>query len=110
LTLHFLILYVGFLSTIFQITPLSVAEWMAVMKLSMPVILLDETMKWISRNFIDVASEYEEKKRDSWFWLTIVGFVLAYVAYGFLLLYPYLSSEVSSVRFNNGGGHSTIEL
>jgi len=110
MTLHFLILYVGFLATIFQITPLSMAEWLAVMKLSMPVILLDETMKWVSRNIVDKPSTGVVEKKDPWFWPTIVGFVLAYVAYGLLFLYPYLSTELSSVRFNNGGQHSTIEL
>ena len=34
MSLHFLILYVDILSTIFQITPLNGAEWIAVLKFS----------------------------------------------------------------------------
>lgn len=53
MSLHFLILYVDIMSTIFQITPLSVAEWIAVLKISVPVILLDEVLKFIARNYIE---------------------------------------------------------
>ncbi|XP_056005108.1 calcium-transporting ATPase sarcoplasmic/endoplasmic reticulum type-like isoform X10 [Ostrea edulis] len=51
--LHFFILYVDFMATIFQITPLNVAEWIAVLKISIPVIILDETLKFIARKFTD---------------------------------------------------------
>uniref|UniRef100_A0A0N5C3F9 Calcium-transporting ATPase n=1 Tax=Strongyloides papillosus TaxID=174720 RepID=A0A0N5C3F9_STREA len=54
MSLHFVILYVPIMNTIFQITPLSVAEWMAVLKISFPVILLDELLKFVARNYIDV--------------------------------------------------------
>lgn len=53
MSLHFVILYVDILSTIFQITPLSVVEWFAVIKISFPVILLDETLKFVARKWID---------------------------------------------------------
>ena len=39
--------------TIFQITPLNVAEWVAVLKISIPVIILDETLKFVARKFTD---------------------------------------------------------
>lgn len=42
-----------FFQTIFQITPLNVAEWIAVLKISIPVIILDETLKFIARKFTD---------------------------------------------------------
>nr|XP_022343186.1 calcium-transporting ATPase sarcoplasmic/endoplasmic reticulum type-like isoform X9 [Crassostrea virginica] len=51
--LHFFILYVDFMATIFQITPLNLAEWIAVLKISFPVIILDETLKFIARKFTD---------------------------------------------------------
>jgi len=51
-TLHFVILYTPFLSLIFQITPLSFSEWVAVFKFSIPVLLVDEFLKFLSRNFI----------------------------------------------------------
>merc|ERR1711990_1017264 len=49
--LHFVILYVDVMATVFQVTPLSVAQWMTVLKFSIPVILLDELLKWVARNY-----------------------------------------------------------
>lgn len=54
-TLHFVILYVDVLSSVFQVTPLTSEEWVTVMKFSIPVVLLDETLKFIARKFTDVA-------------------------------------------------------
>jgi len=42
-----------FLNVVFNITPLSVEQWMTVMKFSLPVILLDEALKFVSRNYTD---------------------------------------------------------
>ncbi|XP_013421498.1 calcium-transporting ATPase sarcoplasmic/endoplasmic reticulum type isoform X1 [Lingula anatina] len=53
MSLHFVILEVDFLATVFQITPLTVEEWMAVLKISIPVIILDETLKFVARRFTD---------------------------------------------------------
>jgi len=55
LTLHFLILYVDILAVVFQVQPLTSAQWMAVIKISMPVIFLDEILKLVARKFTDVA-------------------------------------------------------
>jgi Ca2+ transporting ATPase len=55
MSLHFLILEVEFLAAVFQITPLNMAEWYAVLKISFPVVIFDEIMKLIARNFIDTA-------------------------------------------------------
>ena len=38
---------------VFQVTPLSIAQWITVMKFSLPVILLDEGLKWVARNYAD---------------------------------------------------------
>lgn len=62
MTLHFVILYVDILSTVFSVCPLTQEEWMAVLKISLPVILLDETMKFTARKFIDVAPVAMAKK------------------------------------------------
>lgn len=70
--LHFVLLYVETLSvsfcffqfpcltyfsffskTVFSVCPLTVEEWWVVMKISLPVLLLDETLKLIARKFID---------------------------------------------------------
>lgn len=47
--LHFFILEVPFMKTIFRVTPLNLTEWMMVLKFSVPVILLDEVLKFVSR-------------------------------------------------------------
>jgi len=56
MSLHFMILEVDFLSAVFQITPLTVEEWFAVLKLSFPVIMIDEVLKFVARRFTDVAT------------------------------------------------------
>ncbi|KFU95909.1 Sarcoplasmic/endoplasmic reticulum calcium ATPase 3, partial [Chaetura pelagica] len=53
MALHFLILYVKPMPLIFQVTPLSWPQWVVVMKISLPVILLDEGLKYISRNHLE---------------------------------------------------------
>lgn len=38
---------------IFQVTPLSGRQWVVVLQISLPVILLDEALKYLSRNHMD---------------------------------------------------------
>ncbi|KAK4701052.1 P-type Ca2+ transporter type 2A, partial [Phenoliferia sp. Uapishka_3] len=45
MSLHFMILYVPFFSTLFVITPLNWEEWQAVVLISLPVIFIDEAFK-----------------------------------------------------------------
>ncbi|KAJ0780059.1 putative P-type Ca(2+) transporter [Helianthus annuus] len=47
--LHFLILYVPFLAQVFGIVPLSVNEWLLVLAVALPVILIDEILKFVGR-------------------------------------------------------------
>ncbi|PIM98601.1 Calcium-transporting ATPase [Handroanthus impetiginosus] len=47
--LHFLILYVPVLAQIFGIVPLSLNEWLLVLAVSFPVILIDEVLKFVGR-------------------------------------------------------------
>lgn len=49
--LHFVILYVPLLAKVFQIEPLTLHEWQAVIAFSAPVILLEEIIKFIDRTF-----------------------------------------------------------
>ncbi|KAL3530676.1 hypothetical protein ACH5RR_009998 [Cinchona calisaya] len=47
--LHFLILYVPFLAQVFGIVPLSLNEWLLVLLVALPVILIDEVLKLVGR-------------------------------------------------------------
>ncbi|KAJ7977050.1 Calcium-transporting ATPase [Quillaja saponaria] len=48
--LHFLILYVPFLARVFGIVPLSFNEWLLVLVVAFPVILIDEVLKLVGRS------------------------------------------------------------
>ncbi|KAL1993057.1 hypothetical protein VTN49DRAFT_3814 [Thermomyces lanuginosus] len=53
MALHFAILYVPFLRTLFAILPLTWSEWKAVLAISAPVIVIDELLKFIERRVFD---------------------------------------------------------
>ncbi|XP_028558332.2 sarcoplasmic/endoplasmic reticulum calcium ATPase 1 isoform X2 [Podarcis muralis] len=53
MSLHFVILYVDPLPMIFKLTHLDMHHWMVVLKISLPVILLDELLKFIARNYLE---------------------------------------------------------
>uniref|UniRef100_A0A7N9AML7 Calcium-transporting ATPase n=1 Tax=Mastacembelus armatus TaxID=205130 RepID=A0A7N9AML7_9TELE len=63
MSLHFLILYVEPLPVIFQITPLDVTQWLMVLKISVPVILLDELLKFLARNYLELGKQLEKPSR-----------------------------------------------
>ncbi|KAJ4969895.1 hypothetical protein NE237_002994 [Protea cynaroides] len=48
-SLHFLILYIPFLAQVFGIVPLSFSEWLLVLAVALPVILIDEVLKFVGR-------------------------------------------------------------
>ncbi|KAJ8464825.1 hypothetical protein OPV22_027377 [Ensete ventricosum] len=47
--LHFVIIYVPFLARVFGIVPLSFNEWLLVLVVAFPVILIDELLKFVGR-------------------------------------------------------------
>ncbi|KAH0626554.1 hypothetical protein JD844_001612 [Phrynosoma platyrhinos] len=53
MSLHFVILYVDPLPMIFKLTHLDFHHWMVVMKISLPVIFLDEILKFVARNYLE---------------------------------------------------------
>uniref|UniRef100_A0A9J8CV76 Calcium-transporting ATPase n=1 Tax=Cyprinus carpio carpio TaxID=630221 RepID=A0A9J8CV76_CYPCA len=63
LSLHFLILYVEPLPLIFQVTPLHYSQWIVVLKISFPVILLDEALKCISRHHLEEEEKYRKSRQ-----------------------------------------------
>ena len=65
--LHFLILYVPVLAGIFSIVPLSLNEWLLVIIFAFPVVLIDEALKFVGRNFVHPPTQpasLEAKKRQ----------------------------------------------
>ncbi|XP_042177920.1 sarcoplasmic/endoplasmic reticulum calcium ATPase 1-like [Oncorhynchus tshawytscha] len=57
MSLHFVIIYVDPMPMIFKLTHLNVEKWMVVLKLSIPVILIDEVLKFVARNYLEVADD-----------------------------------------------------
>jgi Ca2+-transporting ATPase len=49
---HLLILYVPQLSPYFDVVPLSMNEWILVLLFSFPVVIIDEMLKFVARNFL----------------------------------------------------------
>lgn len=61
--LHFLILYVPFLAQVFGIVPLSLNEWLLVLAVALPVILIDEVLKFVGRCTSGVRSSKSPKDK-----------------------------------------------
>ncbi|KAL1728673.1 hypothetical protein EV714DRAFT_214773 [Schizophyllum commune] len=57
--LHFMILYVPTFAALFQIAPLTYAEWKAVLWMSAPVIAIDEVLKFVTATFVDPHAKVE---------------------------------------------------
>lgn len=63
--LHFLILYVPFLAQVFGIVPLSLNEWLLVVLVAFPVILIDEVLKFVGRCTSGVRSSSRSTKQKA---------------------------------------------
>ncbi|KAF2015695.1 calcium ATPase [Aaosphaeria arxii CBS 175.79] len=51
MALHFALLYVPFLQGLFSVIPLDWPEWKAVLAISAPIVIIDEVLKFIERQF-----------------------------------------------------------
>uniref|UniRef100_A0A8C9T0C9 Calcium-transporting ATPase n=1 Tax=Scleropages formosus TaxID=113540 RepID=A0A8C9T0C9_SCLFO len=80
MSLHFLILYVEPLPIIFQITPLNMTQWLMVLKISLPVILLDELLKFVARNYLEPGKELEKPTKGHSFSACMEGISWPFVA------------------------------
>lgn len=64
--------------TVFQVTPLNGDEWITVMKFSLPVVLLDEILKFVARRISDGESYIKTMH-----WLVLAWAVFfAYILWG----------------------------
>ncbi|PVU92318.1 hypothetical protein BB561_003899 [Smittium simulii] len=69
--LHFGILYIPALQGVFLVSGLSWNQWMAVVYISLPVILIDEVLKYVSRNYVekvkplDLSYEQQMEKKNN---------------------------------------------
>ena len=61
---------------IFQITPLGLQEWLAVLKLSFPVIILDETLKLVARKLADGKNPLLSMHWVAITWALYIGLML----------------------------------
>jgi len=52
LAVHMVILYIPFMADIFSIVPLTLNDWYVVWLFSLPVILIDEVLKFVGRNVL----------------------------------------------------------
>merc|ERR1711934_84511 len=55
-SLHFLILYIPMFNVVFNISALSLDQWIIVFKFSLPVLLVDEALKFVARNYTDAIN------------------------------------------------------
>ncbi|XP_058109888.1 calcium-transporting ATPase 4, endoplasmic reticulum-type-like [Magnolia sinica] len=66
--LHFLILYIPFLARVFGIVPLSLNEWLLVLAVAFPVILIDEVLKlvgrYMSRTHVSTSKPSKKHKEE----------------------------------------------
>lgn len=74
---------------VFQIRPLSWPQWVVVLKMSIPVILMDEVLKFLARNYIEPGSQIQVS-RHAWqrfCWCTAGGICICSVSNTSALLF-----------------------
>eukprot|EP00892_Ulva_mutabilis_P001770 jgi/Ulvmu1/11594/UM079_0038.1 len=62
--MHFLIMYVPFLASVFSIVPLMLNEWLLVLMFSAPVILIDEILKLAGRRVFNPILQTQKSKSE----------------------------------------------
>merc|ERR1719193_1921173 len=87
ISLHCMILYVDIFNVVFNISALSFDQWLVVMKFSAPVLLVDEALKFIARNYTDGKSTIGNLLAS---WREGLAIIAAFVGYGY---YWYMSEK-----------------
>lgn len=64
MVLHFGLLYIPFLQGLFSIIPLNLHEWLAVLWISSPIILIDEVLKFCERQFVMAKPSEKRMKKE----------------------------------------------
>lgn len=88
--------HVCLFQVVFSLCPLGLGEWWAVLKISVPVILLDEALKFVARNYVDGNNpackgklHYISKSQKS---KELTMLVISWVL--FIVLFAYTSDEI----------------
>merc|ERR1712061_58619 len=86
-SLHCMILYVDIFNVVFNISALSLDQWIVVCKFSLPVLLVDEALKFVARNYTDGKSTVSNILAS---WREGLAIIAAFVGYGY---YWYMSEK-----------------
>jgi Ca2+ transporting ATPase len=78
MVLHFAILYIDVFRKIFQIYALNLEEWAAVVKISVPILLIDETQKAITRAFSEDRNPLREAPFVATIWIAYAAVLFLY--------------------------------
>jgi len=81
-SLHFMILYIDVFNVVFNISALSFDQWMVVLKFSLPVLLCDEALKFVARNYTD-GKEGKSVQNLLTNWREGFALIVAIVGYGY---------------------------
>ena len=63
--LHIAVLYVPALATTFGLAPLSRREWGVILRFALPILLLEEGLKWLARHYAEVRAKARAIKQQT---------------------------------------------
>jgi Ca2+-transporting ATPase len=63
--LHLAVLYVPALASTFGLAPLSRREWGVILRFALPILLLEEGLKWLARHYAEVRAQARAIKQQT---------------------------------------------